>query len=118
MANVSAEKKLRWLRINPGAKYKIDDPFERLVEESDDEMWVLIGQWYYSLYVHNKNIDLCRTQGKIGQPSLTEVMKHGHLGISDDDLEYAVNYESGGTFGSGRYRISPHIERKLRILFE
>jgi hypothetical protein len=118
MANVNVEKKLCWLGINPGVKDSIDDPFERLVDQTEEEKWVSIGQWYYYLYVHDKQIDLCRIQGKIGQPSLTEVMKPVHLAISDDDLECAVNYGSGGTFDSGHYRISPLIERKLRILFE
>jgi hypothetical protein len=118
MANINGENRLRWLRINSGVKDKIDDPLEMLVEQTEEEKWVSIGQWYYYLYVHNKQIDLCRTQGKIGQPSLTEVMKPVHLAISDDDLEYAVHYGSGGTFDSGHYRISPLIERKLRILFE
>jgi hypothetical protein len=115
MANINVEKRLQWLRINPR---DFDDPLERLVDQANEEKWVLIGQWYYYLYVHDKHIDLCRTQGKIGQPSLTEVMKPVHLAISDDDLECAIHYGSGGTFDSGHYRISTLIERKLRILFE
>ena len=118
MANVNVEKRLHWLRINPRGNDEIDDPLGRLVDQTEEEKWVSIGQWYYYLYVHDKQIDLCRTQGKIGQPSLNEVMKPVHLAISDDDLECAVNYGSCGTFDSGHYRISPLIERKLRILFE
>lgn len=118
MANINVEKRLHWLRINPKGNDEIDDPLERLVDQTEEEKWVSIGQWYYYLYVHDKQIDLCRTQGKIGQPSLFEVMKPVHLAISDDDLECAVNYGSCGTFDSGHYRISPLIERKLRILFE
>jgi len=69
-------------------------------------------------HLHDDQIDLCRNQGNLALPSIPEVIKHGVLAVSDDDLEYAVRYQSGGTFEPGYYRISPLIERKLRILFE
>lgn len=118
MGTLNAERKMRWLRIEPGGIDYIDEFFNELIEEAAEDKWVLIGQWYYYIHLHNSRIDLCRTQGKLGEPLLTEVMKPGHLAISDDDLECAVQYESCGTFESGHYRISPIIERKLRIIFE
>ncbi|MDD1715434.1 MAG: hypothetical protein LUQ01_00395 [Methanolinea sp.] len=118
MEQLNVGKRLFWLRIDPKVEDEIRDDLEKLVGQTEEEKYVLIGQWYYYLYAHGQQIDLCRVRGKVGQPSLTEVMKPGHFAISEEDLERAVNYWSCGTFESGHYRISPLIERKLRILFE
>jgi hypothetical protein len=118
MGTLNVERKMHWLRLEPGGTEHVDDYFENLVEKAEEDTWVLIGQWYYYLHVYQSQIDLCRTQAKLGEPLLTEVMKPGYLAISDDDLECAVQYGSFGTFEPGHYRISPLIERKLRILFE
>ena len=112
------ERTMQWLRFQAGNNNEIDEFFEKFIEQAGEEKWVLIGQWYYYLHVHDAHIDLCRTQGKMGQPSLTEVIKPSELAISDEDLECAVHYWTCGSFEPGNYRISPLIERKLRILFE
>lgn len=109
---------MQWLRVEPGDQNQIDDFFDKMIERAAEEQWVLIGQWYYYLYVHGRQVDLCRTRGGKGQPSLTEIISPSQYGISDDDLECAVHYWTCGTYESGHYRISPLIERKLRILFE
>jgi hypothetical protein len=121
MDNFPMEKKMHWLKIGSDVNDEIDKGLQRQFEQKGqvaEDKFVLIGQWYYYLYVHRKHIELHRTQEKIGQPSLTEVVKPHHFAISDEDLECAVNYWSCGTFEPGHYRISPLIERKLRILFE
>lgn len=118
MANIHIEKRPQWLRIKPGGHEEIDRFSQNMVGQAAEDAWVLIGQWYYYLFSHDTCIDLCRTKEKVGQPSLTEVMKPGELAISDDDLECAVHYETSGFTEPGTYRISSLIERKLRILFE
>lgn len=121
MKNVPTGKKMRWLKTGPVREDGADSVMDRWFEQrklSVEDKSVLIGQWYYYLSVRSKTIELHRTQQKAGQPTLTEVVQTEHCAISDDDLEGAVNYWSGGTFEPGCYSISPLIERKLRILFE
>jgi hypothetical protein len=117
----SLHKRMHWLQIGSDVNKEIENGLERQFEErlqESEDKFVLIGPWYYYLYVHGKNIELHRSQQKIGQPSFTEVVKPRYFAISDEDLECAVNYWSCGTSEPGHYRISPLIERKLRILFE
>lgn len=118
MATKSMEKKMHWLRIETGPPDGPGDFFGKMIEQKSENRWIPIGEWYYYLYLHDTGIDLCRTRGKMGVPSITETMSPAHLAISDDDLECAVQYDSCGKFLPGQYRISPLIERKLRILFE
>jgi hypothetical protein len=118
MKNVPMEKRMYWLKIGSELNDEIHNCMERQNELGAEEKYVLIGQWYYYLSVHGNRIELHRKLEKIGQPSITEVVKPDHLAISNQDLECAVNWWSCGTFEPGHYRISPLIERKLRILFE
>ena len=118
MATKNIEKKMHWLRIETGPPDGMNDFFEKMIERKSEDRWIPIGEWYYYLDLHGTEIDLCRTRGRMGSPSITETMSPAHLAISDDDLECAVQYGSSGTFETGQYRISPLIERKLRILFE
>jgi hypothetical protein len=114
----NVERRMRWLRIGPYDQDRVWGFFDEITGQAAEEQWVLIGQWYYFLYVHDGRIDLCRTSVRKGQPALTEVISPGQYAISDDDLECAVHYWTCGTYEPGVYRISPLIERKLRILFE
>jgi len=109
---------MQWLRIESGDPDHLYDSLDIMTEKAAEEQWVLIGEWFYFLFVHGGQIDLCRTKVKKGYPSLTEVISPGQYAISDDDLECAVHYWTSGTYEPGVYRISPLIERKLRILFE
>lgn len=118
MAAINLESRMHWLQIEPGYKDDTRAFFEKNVEEEAEMQGVWIGQWYYYLCLHHQQIDLCRNMGNRALSSPPEVMKPGQLAISDDDLECAVRYQSCGTFEPGYYRISPLIERKLRILFE
>ncbi len=118
MATINLESRMHWLQIEPGNKDDTHAFFEKKVEQAAEMQGVWIGQWYYYLHLHDKQIDLCRNEGNRALSSLPEVMKPGQLAISDDDLECAVQYQSCGIFEPGYYRISPLIERKLRILFE
>jgi len=119
MATINMERKARWLILEPGDKKGIDDGPEHMVPEATaEEQWVLIGKWYYYLRTNGISIDLYRTWQKPGQPALTEILDPGYHAISEDDLRHAVQYETCGESEPGCYRISPHIERKLRILFE
>ncbi len=118
MTTKNIGKKMQWLRFKTGPSDGKTDFFEKMIEQRSEDKWIPIGDWYYYLNVHGSEIHLCRTKGKRGLPSVTETMSPAHLAIADDDLECAVQYETCGTFEPGQYRISPLIERKLRILFE
>jgi hypothetical protein len=109
---------MQWLRIESGDPNQIYEYPDKIGEQSAEDNGVLIGQWYYFLYVHGRQIDLCRTRIRKGLPSLTEVISPGQYAISDDDLDYAVQYWTSGTYEPGIYPISSLIERKLRIVFE
>jgi hypothetical protein len=121
MDGLHLSKRMEWLKIGPdvhdgpgpGPEKELGQTGQRA-----DDPYVLIGEWYYYLHVRGKQIEMHRTQQKTGQPSLTEVVKPDRFAISADDLDCAVNYWACGSFEPGHYRISPHIERKLRILFE
>ncbi|NTV00341.1 MAG: hypothetical protein HGA55_04360 [Methanoregulaceae archaeon] len=121
MNGLHLSKRMEWLKIGPDVN---DVPgsgpekgFEPIGQRADNP-YVSIGDWDYYLHVWGEQIELHRIQQKAGQPSLMEVVKPERFAISADDLDCAVNYWSCGSFESGHYRISPLIERKLRILFE
>jgi hypothetical protein len=118
MENLPLEEKMHWLDIRSEGDDEIDRYLARPDEPGTVEKYVLIGRWYYYLSVHGDTIELHRTLGKIGQPSVTQVVNADELAISNHDLECAVNWWSCGMSEPGHYRISPLIERKLRILFE
>jgi len=121
MDGLHLPKRMEWLKIGPDTDHETGNELEQRFEKAGqraDNPYVLIGQWYYYLHVQGTQIELHRTQQKTGQPLLIEVIKTDRCAISADDLHCAVNYWSCGPFESGHYRISPHIESKLRILFE
>ncbi|MDI9633568.1 MAG: hypothetical protein QFX32_05875 [Methanolinea sp.] len=110
--------RMQWLWIEPGDRNGIDDYFERVSEREREQERVMIGGWEYFLYSDGKTVALCRTKGCAGRPWLTEVVPHEAHGISDEDLELAVRYWTGGAADPGSYRVSSHIEKKLRALLE
>lgn len=118
MAAGKTENRVQWAPVEQWDR----DGTHSLLQPNDDQAremnGVLIGQWYYYLWLHDQHIDLCRNQSVLRLSSFPEVVEHNQLAISDDDLLYAVQSQSNGTFEPGSYRISPVIERKLRILFE
>ncbi len=116
MATSNSESGSDGRKIGPWNYWGIIDDSRQIISQGTDEQRVLIGQWYYYLYSDGMRIDLCRTEP--GEPVFTEVMDPAYLAISYDDLEYAVQLETCGFPEPGYYRISPFIERKLRILFE
>ncbi len=121
MDGLHLSKRMEWLKIGADVNQDTDIDREKVFEQSGqraDDPFVLIGEWYYYLHVRGEQIELHRTQQKTGQPSLTEVVKPDRFAISADDLDCAVNYWACGSAEPGHYRISPLIERKLRILFE
>ncbi|HMZ30995.1 MAG TPA: hypothetical protein PLV88_01955 [Methanoregulaceae archaeon] len=116
MATSNLESGSGGRKIGPWNYWGIIDDSRQIISQGNDEQRVLIGQWYYYLYSDGMRIDLCRTEP--GEPVFTEVMDPAYHAISYDDLEYAVQLETCGFPEPGYYRISPLIERKLRILFE
>lgn len=121
MDGLHLSKRMEWLKIGPDVNQETDIGLEKgfgVSGQRADDPYVMIGEWFYYLQVRGEQIELHRTQQKTGQPSLTEVVKPDRFAISADDLDCAVNYWSCGSFEPGHYRISPLIERKLRILFK
>ncbi len=120
MDGLHLSKRMEWLKIGPDVNYVPDTGPEMeswQTGQRADHPYVPIGEWYYYLHVRGQQIELHRTQQKTGKPSLTEVVIPDRFAISADDLDCAVNYWSCGSYEPGHYRISPLIERKLRIHF-
>lgn len=115
---MNIQQGIHWPRSEPVFRTDDHDSREPVNEQIPKDIATLIGQWYFYISHHDKEIHLCRTRGDVELPFQAEIVKQGDLAISDDDLECAVLHQSGGTFDSGCYGISPLIERKLRILYE
>ena len=83
-----------------------------------EEIQAMVGGHYYFIRVREEYVALCRipilARGEIRQ----EVLDHIQHGISDDDLCHAIGVRGGNTCQPGYYRISAHIEGKLRALLD
>ena len=83
-----------------------------------EEIQAMVGGHCYFIEVREECALLCRfpilARGKIRH----EVRDHIQHGISDDDLCHAVGVRGGNTPPRGYYRISEHVERKLRALLD
>lgn len=109
------QKRLEWLFVSP-KRHKIE---LGLAEEDPDEFTRdLIGSHYYWIRVQQYIPELCRMANRTDNLILYEVLQHENLGITDDDLEHAVNRANGELTVNREYRISGHIKTKLQILYE
>jgi len=105
----------------PGLSAEDDLPCQELEEFVccvREEIQAMVGGHYYFILVREECAMLCRVpilaQGEIRH----EVMDHIQHGISDDDLCHAIGVRGGNACPPGYYRISDHVERKLRALLD
>ncbi len=108
--------------IAPLPHYAMPDasipPYELILEQVQKFDHCLIGSSYYYLKADDNNCCLCRVVHGGGKIFFHELVDHRKHGISHDDIRDAVRMGSGSFSLEGYYPISPHIEQKLRILYE
>jgi hypothetical protein len=78
----------------------------------------LIGSSYYYIRVENERTNLCRILPGGGKIFFHEIVDHEKHGISEDDLEEAVRFDTGSFSTPGYFPVSPHIETKLRVILD
>jgi len=83
-----------------------------------EEIRALVGGHYYFIRVKEEYATLCRVPLSAPDIARHEVMDHIQHGISDDDLLHALRVLGAHTSQPGCYRISGHIEGKLRALLD
>jgi hypothetical protein len=111
-------KKMNWLPVLPLLEEGGDPDLKEFMGGVDSDIRAMVGRHYYFIRCEGEGPALCRvplsTKGKLPR----EVIDHIQHGISDDDLYHAVGAKEGNPVVPGYYRISDHIEGKLRSLFD
>lgn len=125
-------KRERWGKEMPKAKRITGmDPLPRYImpDESEPEYEIilkqlqdyrksLIGKSYYYIRAGDEGCYLCRIVHGGGKVFFHEIVDHRQEGISDEDIEESVKMDTGSFTLPGHYHISPHIEMKLRALYD
>jgi hypothetical protein len=89
-----------------------------ILEQLQDYRNSLIGSSYYYIRAGDECNYLCRIVHGGGKVFFHELVDHHKHGISDEDIEQSVKRDTGTFTLPGLYPISPHIEQKLRILYD
>ncbi len=92
--------------------------YELILEQLQDYRQSLIGASYYYIKAGDDRCCLCRIVHGGGKVFFHELVDHSRHGISDDDIEESVRLDTGSFSLPGYYPISPHIEQKLRVLYD
>jgi hypothetical protein len=108
--------------IEPVPRYIMPDAsvpdYDEILEQLQEYQHSLIGSSYYYIRTVNDNMCLCRIVPGGGKIFFHEIIDHDKHGISEDDLEEAINQDPDSFSTHGYYPISPHIETKLRVLLD
>lgn len=89
---------------------------ETILEHLCEHHNVCIGSSYYYISAYGKEHMICRIVYTNENISLHEILDHEQYGISEDDIMNAIRLDTGSIKLPNIYRISPHIETKLRII--
>jgi hypothetical protein len=89
-----------------------------IMEQLQDYRQSQIGSSHYYIRVVDDRNYLCRIVHGGGKVFFHELVDHHKHGISDEDVEESVKRDTGTFTLPGLYPVSPHIEQKLRILYE
>ncbi len=92
--------------------------YELILEQVQDYRKSLIGSSYYYIRAGEECNYLCRIVHGGGKVFFHEMVDHHKHGISDEDIEESVKKDTGTFTLPGLFPISPHIEQKLRILYD
>ncbi len=111
-------KKMVWLPVLPQLEEGADPDLREFMGGVEDDIRAMVGKHYYFIRVGAEGPSLCRVPLFTGGKFPREVLDHASHGISDDDLYDALGLKEGNHSVPGYYKISDHIEGKLRSLLE
>jgi hypothetical protein len=77
-----------------------------------------IGASYYYIRADENICALCRILPGGGKVFFHEIVNHEQHGISDEEITDSIRQDPGLFSLPGHYQISPHIETKLRALYD
>jgi hypothetical protein len=109
-------------QVDPVPRYIMPDASEpdyrAILEQLQDYQSSLIGSSFYYIRAGEGYCTLCRIVPGGGKIFFHEIVDHEKHGISEDDLEEAIQHDTGKLTIPSHYSISPHIEQKLRVLLD
>jgi hypothetical protein len=93
--------------------------YEAILEQIQYLRKSMIGSAFFYIRVRAaEEFCLCRIIPGGGKIFFHEIVDHQKYGISDEDMQDAVKYDTGVFTLPGHIHISPHIEKKLRALLD
>jgi hypothetical protein len=108
--------------VDPLPRYLMPDEsepeYELILEQLHNYRKSLVGSSYYYIRAGGERYCLCRIVHGAGKVFFHEMLDHQQNGISDEDIEESVKLDTGSFTLPGHYHISPHIEQKLRALYD
>jgi len=108
--------------VDPLPRYIMPDEsepeYEHILEQMQNYRKCLIGASYYYIRAGGEQSCLCRIVHGGGKVFFHEMVDHRQHGISDEDIEESVRLDSGSFTLPGHFHISPHVEQKLRVLYD
>lgn len=118
MMRKKGEKRMHWLPVLPILQEGGEPDLQAFMGGIGEDIRAMVGKHYYFIRCGVDGPTLCRvplfTRGKFPR----EVIDHIEHGVTDDDLYHAVGIGKGNTSVPGYYKVSDHIEGKLRALFD
>lgn len=108
--------------IEPLPRYVMPDAsvpdYDEILEQLQEYHRSFIGSSYYYIRAEGQKFSLCRILPGGGKLFFHEVVDHDKHGITEDEIEQAVNQDTGQFSLEGYHPISAHIESKLRVLLD
>jgi hypothetical protein len=92
--------------------------YELILEQMQNYRKSMIGSSYYYIRAGDERSCLCRIVHGGGKVFFHEMVDHHKHGISDDDINESVRLDNGTFSLPGHHSLSPHLEQKLRILYD
>jgi len=92
--------------------------YEAILEQLQEYQHSFVGSSYFYIREDDPTPMLCRIVYGGGKIYFHEVVDHEKHSISDDDIANAIRFDTGALTLPGHHIISPHIEMKLRTLYE
>jgi hypothetical protein len=92
--------------------------YELILEQLQNYRESMIGSSYYYIRAGDERFCLCRIVHGGGKVFFHELVDHHKHGISDDDIRESVRQDIGTFSLPGHHPISPHLEQKLRVLYD
>ena len=118
MIRKKGEKRMRWLPVLPVLPEGGEPNLHEFMGGVEDDIRAMVGKHYYFIRCDTVGPALCRVPLFRKGTFQREVIDHSQHGITDDDLYHAIGLGKGTTTVAGYYKITDHIEGKLRALLD